>query len=236
MTNLPDLIGELDTGPEPSPELQAYDPDRLYGLTDPEARFVDAIMQGNTYGAAYLIAHPKYRGKQAYSQGFTMARRTRVVKAIGRAFAQRNDALQLTGGQHVPRLMDEIMRCALVDPTKAYNDDGSAKLPDELDPDTRAAIVDVQTEDYTELDPTTGALVKKKRISGYKFADKQKSQAELVKIYGLITEKRELTGPNGTPLVPEMSEQDLVRRIAFLMVRANLNAGEATDAQVIENT
>lgn len=41
------------------------------------------------------------------------------------------------------------------------------------------------------------------------------------KIHGLITDKAEHAGPGGKPLIPDMSEMDIARRLAFGLLLAD---------------
>jgi phage terminase small subunit len=81
---------------------------------------------------------------------------------------------------------------------------------DEIDEDTAAAIAEVSQS------PTGGLKVK--------MHSKPAALDAMVKILGMAIERKELTGKDGAPLIPEAaSDRDLARAVLDILRRAKLN-------------
>lgn len=121
------------------------------------------------------------------------------------------------------RVLQEYAKLAFFDPRKLFDEDGNPKKITELDDDTAAAIaglevnsqlltdealVEVEGEDPENRDVLS--VVRK-----YKIADKKAALDSIAKHLGMFAPiKHELTGKDGTPLMPEVSDQELARRTA----------------------
>ena len=74
--------------------------------------------------------------------GRELLTKTHVREAIDNELASEAERLGITR----QRVLDEMARCAFVDPRKIFNEDGSLKAITDLDPDTAAAIAGVEIE------------------------------------------------------------------------------------------
>jgi phage terminase small subunit len=107
------------------------------------------------------------------------------------------------------KVLAEIDRLAHVDLSLAYNEDGTLKAVHAMPEDVRRAISSIETdEEYDEgliTDPVSGKRemhlirVVTRKI---RFHTKDKALEMLGKYHKLFTERHEVTGANGAPLVP----------------------------------
>ena len=133
-----------------------------------------------------------YSDKNASQIGTQLLGKTSVAERIQKALAERKQRTEITADM----VLRELARIAFSDTRKLYNDDGSMKLPHELDDDTAASLAGVDTFEETSEGMVIGYTRKVKRW------DKAKALELLGKHLGMFTEKREITGPNGSPLHP----------------------------------
>jgi len=90
---------------------------------------------------AYIRAGYKARGQSAASAAERLLRNVEVQLLISALQRDRLQGMELTQ----ERVLREVARLAFSDIRKAYNADGSMKLPHELDDDTAAAISGIET-------------------------------------------------------------------------------------------
>ena len=211
---IPDLVG---LEPDETEALHAaFDPDRT--LDREEVIFASAVLKGNTQSAAYQIAFPTYRGGYATHHGSSMANRPHVRKVLDAELDRARIAAKSHATKHVGRVLDEYLRIAFVDPSKLLDNTGRPLPLHEIDEDTRRAIIGVDIVD--EFEGKGDARQQIGTVKKYKLADKQKALDSLSKMMGLLVEKTEITGKDGKDLVPEVSDNDLARRIAFILQKA----------------
>lgn len=211
---IPDLIG---LEPDETAHLTAsFDPERT--LSREEIAFVAAIINGNTQSTAYNIANPSYKGAYAYAIGSSMANRPHVKKVLDAELDRARIAAKSHATKHVGRVLDEYLRIAFVDPSKLLDNTGRPLPLHEIDEDTRRAIIGVDIVD--EFEGRGDARQQIGTVKKYKLADKQKALDSLSKMMGLLVEKTEITGKDGKDLVPEVTDNDLARRIAFILQKA----------------
>lgn len=113
-------------------------------------------------------------------------------------------------------VLNGLARIAMFDPRNLYDENGDLLPIHELDDVTAASIVGIKAQRLntpTADDPTKTTLI----TADVKLADKKAALDSLAKAMGLFSEKLEVSGPNGTPLVPEYSQTDIARRVAFLL-------------------
>lgn len=113
-------------------------------------------------------------------------------------------------------VLNGLARIAMFDPRNLYDENGDLLPIHELDDVTAASIVGIKAQRLntpTAEDPTKTTLI----TADVKLADKKAALDSLAKAMGLFTDKIEHSGPNGTPLIPEYSQTDIARRVAFLL-------------------
>lgn len=99
----------------------------------------------------------------------------------------------------VQRIIEEYMRVAFLDPAKLFDADGNLLPIHAMEEDTRRAIGGV---DVVELGGNTGkdsdSIVS--QIKKIKLLDKLSALNDLGRHMGIFIDRKEITGPNGTPL------------------------------------
>ncbi len=90
---------------------------------------------------AYIRAGYKARGHSAEVNAQRLLRNAEVQMLIAALQRDRLQGMELTQ----ERVLRELARLAFSDIRKAYNEDGSMKLPHELDDDTAAAVSGIET-------------------------------------------------------------------------------------------
>lgn len=94
------------------------------------------------------------------------------------------------------RVLQEIMRLAMYDLSKAFDENGDCLPVSELPKDLAAALEGFDTEEVYRHGKKSEA-----RITKYRFAKKQGPLQMLAEHLRLIVQKFEVTGSNGAPLV-----------------------------------
>jgi phage terminase small subunit len=214
MSQRPDLIGLEDGG-----ELRERFPEDTH-LNHKQLKFIAHVLNGNTFTASYLFAYPEYNGAYPHTMGSFVANQPAVKAVLDREMSKARQLATSHASKNVPRILDEYLRLAFVDPAKLLDNTGRPLPLSEIDEDTRRAIIGLEVVDEFE-----GRGEQRQQIGTvkkYKLADKQRALDSLSKVLGLLVEKQEVTGKDGTPLVPaqEMDEKQLARRIAFILQKA----------------
>jgi phage terminase small subunit len=113
-------------------------------LTIRQERFVfEYLKDGNASRSALAAGYSERSPGQI---GSLLLRVGNVAAAIERLRAE----YRMGENLNAERVKKEIARLAFVDLGKAYNDDGSLKLPREMDADTRAAIAGIDVDELWE--------------------------------------------------------------------------------------
>ena len=133
-----------------------------------------------------------YSEKTAYRIGANLIQKSSVSIAIQKALARREKRTEVTSDM----VVRELARIAFSDTRKLFNEDGSMKLPHEMDDDTAAALAGVDTFEESDKGAIIGYTRKVKRW------DKTRALELLGKHLGMFPDKKEFSGPNGAPLAP----------------------------------
>lgn len=178
-------------------------------LTIKEARFVEQYLVDLNGTQAIIRAGYGVRRDTANRVAYQNLRRPRVAKAISMALAERS-------GVTVARVIDEYAKIGFsritdyvsFGPDGVVLKDSAALLAEGHD---LAAISEVsQTKDGTKL----------------KVHDKPAALAALAKLLGMTTDRHEITGAGGEPLVPDASTRDLARAVLSILSTAQMKDGE----------
>ncbi len=94
------------------------------------------------------------------------------------------------------RVLLEVARLAFNDPRRIFDENGNIKPILAWPDDVAAAVSSIKVSEEKQ-DEDTGVISQIKEI---KFWDKGKQIELAAKYLGLLIERREVTGPNGTPL------------------------------------
>lgn len=124
------------------------------------------------------------------------------------------------------RVLLEYARLAFFDPRKLFDEDGNPKKIADLDEDTAAAIAGLEVDSKLLKEEALVEGEEKPRdvlstVRKYKIIDKKGALDSIAKHLGMFApERHEVTGKDGAALIPEVSDQELARRAAFILARA----------------
>lgn len=181
-------------------------------LNPKQERFVEEYLVHLNATQAYMRAYPDSSPEAARTSACDLLANPKVQEAVAEAKARRAERMEITQD----RVLLELARLAFVDVRKMFNPDGTAKQVTELDDDTAAAIVGLEiVEQQGE-----GGEVIRTRTRKLKVADKSAALANAMRHLGMLKDRVEHTGKDGGPIETTMSNNDLARRIAFVLAQA----------------
>jgi phage terminase small subunit len=163
-------------------------------LTPKQALFVSEILvDGNASAAAKRAG---YSAKTADEQGHRLSRNAQVAAEIAKRQSKRLERNEVTA----ERVIAQLAAIAFADPRKLFDANGALKPIDQIDDDTRAALV-IEVTQGTDADgnPTFSRKVK--------FAEKLRALEMLGKYLGLFRDRLEIAGSAENPI------QILIQRI-----------------------
>lgn len=127
------------------------------------------------------------------------------------------------------RIIHEYAKLAFFDIRNVFDQKGNLKPVHQMDDATAAGIagLEISVDDvtrkqdiYNEDSDDIGRVDETKtttRTAKLKLIDKTKALDSLAKIMGMHVERVEHTGADGAPLIPDNSEIETARRVAFLL-------------------
>lgn len=153
-------------------------------------RFCDEYLVDNNGKRAAIAAG--YSKKTAEVCASKMLRIPKLAAYIAQKTAKKCEKLEITA----ERVMQEIAKLAFYDVRKLVDDNGKLLPFSKIDDNTAAAIggIDIVTRGNSEI--SVGEITK------VKLSDKTKSLELLARHLKLLTDKTELTGADGKPLIP----------------------------------
>ena len=142
-----------------------------WGLTPQQEKFALSVAEGKCLADAYRAAYKTERMKPETVQNnaYMLMQRSEVSARV-KALAQK---VEEHFAIDTAKLLRESARIAFADVSKTMHEDGRVKPPNELDPDTRAAIASFKIDEYG-------------RIVEYKFWNKNNSHERLFKYKALF--------------------------------------------------
>lgn len=111
----------------------------MNALPPKQARFVQEYLVD--LNATKAATRAGYSPRTANEQGARLLAKVSVRSAVEKAMENREKRTQITQD----RVLQELARLAFFDLRKAFNDDGSLKMPQDLDADTAAALAGIDT-------------------------------------------------------------------------------------------
>jgi phage terminase small subunit len=149
----------------------------LHKLTPLQARFVAEYLvdmsASNAYRRAAETDAPDAAAAAAGSRLLTHA-------AVRRAIAEHRDELTAKANLAVGRTLNKLRQMLEYDVRKFYHDDGSPRRISELDDDSAAAVIGVETVAIGNADVGVGTVLK------YKLVDKVAVLDKAMKYHGLF--------------------------------------------------
>lgn len=194
---------------------------------DKRERFAREYLQDHNGTKAAIRAG--YSEKSAHVTASRLLSDAKVSERIHELTQQLHAKLEKKTEITRERVLQEYAKLAFFDPRKLFDEDGNPKKITELDDDTAAAIAGLEVNSQLLKDE---ALVEVEgeepenrdvlsTVRRYKIADKKAALDSIAKHLGMFAPiKHEVTGKDGAPLMPEVSDQELARRTAFLLARA----------------
>lgn len=144
-----------------------------HGLTPQQEAFAIAVASGKSLADAYRDAYPtskKWKPESIYQNASKLAAGTKVLPRI--EFLQASAAnLAVDEAVEIAR---ENLRLARSRIGNIMHPDGRVKMPNELDPETEAAVASFKIDEYGRIE--------------YKFWDKNSALERASKILGLFKE------------------------------------------------
>jgi phage terminase small subunit len=149
-------------------------------LTPQQEKFAQLVASGKSQVEAYRTAYPKsekWKDEALRVAGAKMIARGNVSVRVKELTAKAADVAVLEAAG----IIREIARLAYSDIGNIMHTDGRVKLPNELDPATRAAVASFKIDEYGRIE--------------YKFWDKNSALDKSAKIRGLYEKDNEQQKP-----------------------------------------
>ena len=163
------------------------------GLTRKQQKFVAAYL-ASLDGKASAIA-AGYSRKSAEALASQLLKNPKVSAEIAKKHGKMLGKYEISA----ERVLAELAKLAFVDPRKFFRADGSAVPIHEIDDDTAAALAGLEiTEEYEGRGEDRKQIGYTKK---FKFADKGINLERLGKHLKLFTDRAEITGADGGPIV-----------------------------------
>ena len=166
-------------------------------LTPKEAAFVaEYLIDLNAAGAAERAGYSARTAKQI---AYGLMQKPHVKTAIDAALAERAERAKLTADE----VLIELARIARSDLRRAFDADGRLKAIGDLDEDTARTLASVEV--VTRRVPGQGddGAAEVEYVHKIKGWDKIAALTLAAKHLGLVTERREHSGPGGGPIQTE---------------------------------
>lgn len=164
-------------------------------LTPKQARFVEEYLVDLNASAAAERAG--YSPRTAYSIGGQLLAKPEVAAALEAAKAARSERTAITAD----RVLEELGRIGFSDVRMMFTPGGSLLVPTDLSDEIAPAVQSVEAVERprrNEAGEVEIEMVRKVRLH-----DKLGALTLIAKHLGMITERRELSGPNGGPIPTE---------------------------------
>jgi len=180
------------------------------GLEPKQIRFVEEYLVDLNATQAALRSGYGSNKTSAASLGYQNLRRPAVAAAVAKALAERPGITSV-------RIVDEFAKIAFAraGDYATWGPDGvTIKASEDLTDDEQAAIAEV-----VETKTKDGGT---KRI---KLHDKVAALEKLARIFGMFTDKHEITGKDGEALGPETGTRDVARAVLDILRTAQIKEG-----------
>ncbi|MDO9490179.1 MAG: terminase small subunit [Sphingomonadaceae bacterium] len=199
----------------------------MSGLTPKRQRFVDEYLVDLNATRAYRDAGFKGNDNVCAVEGHRLLSNPNVAAAIKEAMDKRAERVGLTADE----TLGQLRRMLMFDPRKLLNDDGTPKAIGDLDDDTVMAVaglkIRVERGKGGQKGDSESAGDVEATIAEYRLTDRVRVTELAMRHLKLLTDKMELTGRNGEPLVRETTPLEDARRIAFIIANGAQIAGKA---------
>lgn len=161
-------------------------------LTSKQKRFVEEYLID--LNATQAAIRAGYSAKRASELGYQLLQKTTVSRAVAEAMAERSRRT----GINQDRIVRELAKIALINPTDVINLD-EATIREDANKDDTAAIASVRVKRI----PTENGDIIEREI---KVADKLKALELLGKHLGMFTDKLKVEGNMGVKIVDDIED------------------------------
>lgn len=186
---------------------------KLKPLNPQHQVFVSEYLKDRIGGKAAIRAG--YSAKTADQIAYQLLQNPSVRAAVDQGL----ERLLTDNGLTAARTMKEMARLAYFDPAKLFDRTGKLLPIDQMDEDTRAAIVSIEVEGTRTSKTGETARIR--------LADKAAALRMAAQHHGLLKERVELTGKDGGPIeTRELSDAERAVRLANLLAMALSRKGK----------
>jgi phage terminase small subunit len=138
-----------------------------------------------------------YSPRTAKRAAYELLQKEEIQAALATAMQARQQRTEVT----IDRVVQELARLAFHDIGKLFDADGAPLRIADLDEDTRRAVAGLEVVSVGNSDAGIGQVMK------FKLVDKPKVLELLLRHLGAFTEKLEVTGKDGGPVLTESTVQ-----------------------------
>ena len=161
------------------------------------ALFISEYLKNGNNGKQAAIK-AGYSKRSAESTASRLLRIEKVRKSIDARKTKAFNLAEVT----LERLIHNLIRIAEADPRRLYKENGELKNITEVDDDTAMAISSVDSDEIMEWNAAEKVMEKTGQSKKVKLAEKVPALALLGKMMGHIIDRKQITGPDGQPLIP----------------------------------
>lgn len=161
-----------------------------FGLTSKERVFCDTYLldPNGSVGEAYKAAKYKYRDDATRSDVMALGKMVFMRPQCQSYIDQRRTKSRVKYEQKSDRVVNELLRCALVDPASLFDDTGTLLTIHEMPEDTRRAISQIDV--YTEYEGRGDERRAVGLTTKIKMVDKKGSLDSLARIFGMFQQEK----------------------------------------------
>lgn len=171
-------------------------------LTAKQRRFVDEYLID--LNATQAATRAGYSARTANEQGARLLANVSVAAALSEAIKARSNRTGITAD----RVLQELGRIAFFDIRRLYTETGALKQPHELDDDAAAVLAGIDVVEMAggmKVDGREGVSHVPMYTKKAKIPDKVAALNLAMRHLGMLTDKTELSGPDGAPLMPDFT-------------------------------
>jgi len=190
--------------------ITAHLPEWCDGLEPKQIAFVQEYLVDLNGAAAARRAG--YSENRCYEIAYQTLRKPKIAEAIAKALAERPGVTRT-------RIVDELANIAFANAGDyfTWGPHGVSVKPSEDLTEAQRSVIAEASQTVTEAGGTI-------RI---KLSDKQAALEKLARTLGMFTDKHEVSGKDGEPLMPETNTRDLARAVLDILRTAQVEKDQS---------
>lgn len=179
--------------------------DKATPLKNPKYElFAQGLAKGEYADTAYVNAgYAENRGNAA-----TLKANQIIVDRVAEIVAEGAEEAKI----EVADVLKELGRVGFSDIRKLFKENGEIVQPADMDDETAAFVSSIEVVANKKGDET-------EHVHKIKMWDKLSALEKLAKHLGMFVDRIEHTGKDGEALIPETSDAELARRMAFMLAK-----------------